>query len=105
MSHADELVAKLVLTIFKRDTDSVSNWSDARQHLVECDSTRVEQPEVTDGLYGCDSGCDWVDLEAVMKCDHDEDGIRYVYGDFGSMDGLIYQLERMETEGYEPWAF
>lgn len=102
MNEADRKVNELILTIFKRDK-TVGQSNDAWKHLHECDSTFVYSSDARDGIPYCDTYCEGVEIDALLVCDHDRVGLRYCYGEFGSIDGLLYQLEQMDER--EPWAF
>lgn len=90
-SDADAKVSRYVVGQFR----SGHNGSKAEQHLAECPTTRAQSCEMSNGTYGCETGCEYALLEAVMICD---DGISadYEYGTFGDIADILADIERGE---------
>lgn len=84
MSTADEKLIALILDQYRGQHPG--------SHLAHCDGTRVLHPEGDDGQYGCDTGCDYFNLEATLECPHESE--RWTYGDFGQIAWLIEDMER-----------
>ncbi len=81
--RADALVADWNVRLYRTDGDN--------QHLRECADTSASV-EGGDGTYGCDTGCEYVRLKAVITCRHRECDTLH-YADFGDMASIIYDLE------------
>lgn len=93
--NADELLRDYVLQQFRKE---YYNEAQPRQlHLLECQETVVREADGTDGVYGCDTGCEYLRLECIMGCPHGED-IAYEYGEFGDIAFLIQGLEQLSRE-------
>lgn len=98
---ADELVARYIMEVAYRRQHS--DYFAGRHgvtgayagHLATCESTRVEHPEARDGLYGCDTGCEYMSLEADIVCDHGYK-IEFEYGDFGDTSDIIHWMTKQE---------
>jgi len=91
---ADELVRRFILREYRKRYVPVHHPpGDAMRHLVACPDLTVTEQEASNGLYGCDTGCEYARLEATMRCLHgfSDD---YVYGEFGDLAGIIADLER-----------
>lgn len=64
---------------------------DADPHLKSC-------PEVTatvsggDGYYGCETGCEYVRLEAEITCPHIGESVEHEYGSFDYMESILADL-------------
>lgn len=98
--HADALVTRFILRKFRESTlRAETSHSDcdrrrvagAISHLAHCDSVRVVEEERFNGVYGCDTGCDYARLEAVITCDHGERD-DFEYGQFGELDELLAEV-------------
>lgn len=83
----------------ERANTLVSNWivrgyrkNGGNQHLRGCDQAVVEVAG-GDSTYGCDTGCDYLRLDAVLTCPHGERD-EYEYGDFTELAFIIEDLER-----------
>ncbi|MDH2424782.1 hypothetical protein [Sphaerisporangium sp. TRM90804] len=82
----DALVTRFVLNQYREEGTN--------EHLKACPDITTENAEGSDGSYGCDTGCDYVQFEATITCPHGErDG--FEWGDFGDMASI---LERLEAE-------
>lgn len=87
MEDADAKVAAYVLKAFRSEYNT--------HHLATCPDVKVEHPEMNNGMYGCDTGCDYARLEADLSCPHGERYYDYEYGTFGQIDSLIEELDRL----------
>lgn len=68
-------------------------------HLRDCSDAVATDVEGGDGTYGCDTGCEYVRLEATISCPHGERD-EYDYGDFGELAWILEDLEaEAEPEG------
>lgn len=85
MSDADELVTAYILDQYRKSTLNIG-------HLSTCPDVRVEDPDYTDGSYGCDTGCEYVTFDAVITCPHGERE-EFEYGEFGDLAGIISWLQ------------
>lgn len=61
------------------------------KHLLACEDVACAVHGGGDGAYGCDTGCEYVRLDAVITCGHGE-LFRYEYGGFGDIAELIDQM-------------
>jgi hypothetical protein len=98
----DEKVNRLVLEMFKQlsigailDKSESEIPLDIASHLVACESLAVKGAEGQDGSYGCDTGCEYVTLEATLTCGHGWE-YEFEYGEFGSMWSLLDDLDRLD---------
>ena len=68
---------------------------DSERHLRICPETVVVDHEVTDGTYGCDTGCEFLRWSVTVQCPHHE---RHEVndGEFGDMRTVITGLEELE---------
>lgn len=82
---ADELALRLVLRHARKDATST--------HLRECEGLTVEDPEAVNGMYGCDTGCEYARLSARLNCPHGETE-DYYYGEFGYIGDLVDEMLR-----------
>lgn len=64
------------------------------KHLASCPDLAAGDVTGEDSSYGCDTGCEYVRLEADMSCPHGEREC-YAYGKFGE---LAYILEDIEAD-------
>lgn len=78
---ADAKVAAWVLREFRDAMHHVG-------HLATCEQTAVRFVEGNDGMYGCDTGCDYARLEATLTCPHGESQ-EFEYGQFGELADLL----------------
>jgi hypothetical protein len=62
-------------------------------HLASCPSTRVTEFDASDGSYGCDTGCEYVRLEATIACVHGA-AEEFTWGTFGELAYLIEDVEK-----------
>ncbi|MCA1223439.1 hypothetical protein [Streptomyces sp. 8L] len=99
-AHADALVARYILRKFHEQTRSNldspipsfrNSVSEAARHLVDCPDLHVSEQDASDGLYGCETGCEYARLEATLGCSH---GLseEYEYGEFGEMADMIRDI-------------
>lgn len=59
-------------------------------HLNTCPDVVVSY-DGGDGVWGCETGCSYVRMEATLKCPHEEG--TYGYGEFGDMADILEELE------------
>ena len=85
MTEADKKVLALVTRYARQDADNL--------HLRECPQLSVAYPRAWDGEYGCDTGCEYARLEAILTCPHGETE-NFEYGTFGEIAWLLEDLER-----------
>jgi len=92
----DERVAEFILIQYQQaarsslPTDGVPSSHPPRQHLSKCCDAAVTY-EGSDGSYGCDTGCEYARLEAVIVCPHGERD-EYTYGWFGELADIIDEI-------------
>jgi hypothetical protein len=87
--EADERVNRLVLKLYQKE----KNFRDpVRAHLQQCPEIEISYASGEDGSYGCDTGCEYVRLEATLKCHHDFSET-YHYGSFGDLAILLEDLD------------
>jgi hypothetical protein len=82
---ADAKVAEWVLAKFKAEAVTVSE-----KHLAACPGTTVTHVQGGEGSYGCDTGCEYVRLEARVSCPHHRED--YKYGEFGDLADLLGEI-------------
>ena len=112
MTEADDKVARMVAQMYREETLYESNPLDYQLHLAVCETMKAEHAEANDGAYGCDTGCEYYDLRATIKCDcptiADE---VWSYGSFGDtgwlLEKLIYMDEgkRDNLDHYQDFVF
>lgn len=90
---ANEKLNRLVLYMFRQNTDEAVGDPDAVTHLVACAGARAVDAEGRNGTYGCDTGCEYATLEASITCLHGH-RVRFEYGEFGDMAMLFDQMDR-----------
>ena len=86
---ADQKVIRYVLAKLKEDAST-----DREKHLAACTDTEVADLDGADVGYGCETGCDYVQFDAVIRCPHG-DAVSYTYGDFGDLAGILEEIEEM----------
>lgn len=107
-AQANALVSRYILRKFREGIHSNleslvpsfrARVSEASEHLVDCPDLHVEEQDATDGVYGCDTGCEYARLEATLGCSHGmtED---YEYGDFGELADMLREI-CSEQESHE----
>ena len=107
MTEADDKVARMVAQMYREETLFESNPFDHQLHLAVCETMKAEAAEANDGAYGCDTGCEYYDLRALIKCDcptiADE---VWSYGSFGDTGWLIeklVELDNGERDNLDHW--
>lgn len=65
-------------------------------HLRDCPEAKTVNPDGYDGVYGCDTGCEYTRLEVEINCSHGYSE-NFHYGQFGDLDTLLYDLEDYEN--------
>lgn len=93
MSDADELVRQFIARRFRSDGRN--------RHLRSCPDLTFEDVDAYDGLYGCDTGCEFARFEAVVSCPHGESE-SFEWGDFGTMDWIIEAMVRADERAQNP---
>jgi len=97
--HANDLLLGFVLEQFQEEEEPGAR-SPAWLHLAACPTARVSELDARDGSYGCDTGCDWLSLTAVITCDCDTGQVlEYEYGEFGEIASLIASLMQRDGRG------
>lgn len=84
--RADRLLSAYVLRQYR---------DEYKGHLAGCTEASVLEFDSRDGSYGCDTGCEYLSLQARIGCPH-EDPVYYEYGEFGDIAFLVEQLIREE---------
>ncbi len=82
--RANALVAAWIIRKYRTDGGNA--------HLRSCNSTTVAV-DGRDGTAGCDTGCDYVRLEATVTCPHGQHDT-YEYGTYGDIAMIVDELER-----------
>lgn len=83
-AHANQLVTAWILRQYRKDGGN--------EHLRSCEAATVGPVDGGDGGYGCDTGCDYVRLEADIACPHGQTD-RFEYGTFGELAWILEDLE------------
>lgn len=96
MSDADELVRRFILGKYREE----NTWrvSPERSHLVTCPDVEVADPDAYNGMYGCDTGCEYARFEATIRCPHGHSE-EYEWGDFGEIADILPQLDELRQAG------
>lgn len=84
----DERVNAYVLSLFREDRPP-------DDHLTSCPDAHAVDSDMFNGTYGCETGCEYARLEAVVTCPHGfkED---FEYGMFGEVSDLIDDMVEWE---------
>ena len=82
---ADEKTAEMIVRRARAEIDDA--------HLRDCPDMAVAHPEAYDSSYGCDTGCEYVRLEADLSCPHGH-AQRFEYGEFGDLAMLLEEMGR-----------
>jgi hypothetical protein len=61
------------------------------QHLLTCPEATATDITGGDGYYGCETGCEYVRLEARISCVHGQADV-YHYGDFGRLGDILSEI-------------
>lgn len=69
----------------------------AGSHLARCPDLIVAEVDAYNSTYGCDTGCEYVRMEAVLTCPHGE-RVEYEWGDFGELATVIEDLEARDDQ-------
>jgi len=72
--------------------DEYRNEQGHDEHLGECPNVTVRYDGYT-GSYGCDTGCEYIRLEAEISCLHGH-SVEFEYGEFGEISDLIEDIEK-----------
>lgn len=97
MADADELVRRLILRRW-HDWTGFRGAMSVPDHLQSCTDITLADVEATNGLYGCDTGCEYARFEATITCAHGE-SFEFEWGGFGDIDMYIGEMLRDETSG------
>ena len=91
---ANEKVAKYIVHLFKTDSSISIQYHSGLEadHLRKCKTVSAIPKEAYDSTYGCDTGCEYVRLAAVIYC-QDGMSIDYEYGDFGDLADILEDME------------
>jgi hypothetical protein len=91
---ADELVTRFILRDFRENVGRLSPA--AEMHLAECPDATAKHVDGSDGTYGCDTGCEYAQLEAEITCPHGFEG-EHTYGDFGEIADMLDDIRHDEA--------
>jgi hypothetical protein len=86
---ADQKVVRYVLIKFREQASGTTE-----EHLAACPETTVSDLDAANVGYGCDTGCDYTEFNAVIECPHSQK-VSYTYGDFGDLAGILTEIEEM----------
>lgn len=93
---SDELVKKWLWSKYIQDEE-------ASPHFVGCPDAEMTFV-LEDGEYGCDTGCEYMRLEARIKCEHTDLVHTIDYGEFGDTHYFIRELEQFEKNPNQPYG-
>lgn len=70
------------------------NWSvrQGHPHLVDCPDAVVKDLDGENGIYGCDTGCEYARLTATIRCPHGYVDDDWGYGEFGDLAGILDEI-------------
>lgn len=89
---ANERVAGWVLQQYRADCKMRTSVARPElTHLATCSDVIVTPIEAYDGLYGCDTGCEYARLEVVISCPHGERE-EFDYGTFGELADILEEI-------------
>lgn len=76
------------------------DWSldQESRHLEQCPEIVVTAGEGHDGVYGCDTGCEYLRIEAKVTCPHVGVSATFEYSGFNSMDLVFYEMDQIRRE-------
>lgn len=94
---SDELVKRWIW-------NRVYDHKDLNPHFKGCQEVEIKF-DLYDDQYGCDTGCEYVRLEATIECEACEIKQTVEYGEFGEMGSLIRSLEEFEKTGTNKWGY
>jgi len=98
VTDADDKVARMVAQMYREEILFDTNPLDYQLHLASCKTMEAQNAERSDGSYGCDTGCEYMELEATIKCDcpaiADDP---WSYGSFGDTSTLLANLIEMDA--------
>jgi hypothetical protein len=91
---ANEKVAKYIVHLFKTDSPYSPPYHTGPEadHLRKCSTVYASPKEGYDGAYGCETGCEYARLEAIIYC-QDGVSIDYKYGEFGELADILQDME------------
>lgn len=82
--QAHELLKAYVLDEFRHE--------EPRSHVATCPTLKILDLEAADGSYGCETGCDYYTLSAMIGCDHET--VKFTADGFGMVYDLINSLSK-----------
>ncbi len=62
------------------------------EHLPHCPELTVTHATAVDGVYGCDTGCEYVRFEADVSCPHGERVEGWRWGEFGDLAMILEDI-------------
>lgn len=98
MSEADDLVRRFILDKYREESRLPGRGDREHSHLAACAEVEVADPDAYNGLYGCDTGCEYARFEATIRCPHGYSE-EYEWGDFGEIAGILPQLDELRRVG------
>jgi hypothetical protein len=101
--RTDDLVREMVLARLRSNGGSggIFDRDEIAQHMTACPDVTVKDFVASDGTYGCETGCEYARLEAVLSCPHHEN-VEYEYGEWGELADMIEEMERIDGRSYTP---
>lgn len=93
---SDELVKRWLWAKYKAHEDADS-------HLKTCETADMDL-DMSDGEYGCNSGCEYFRMEAKVWCMCDEVQQTIDYGEFGAISYFVRELEEFEKNPHQPYG-
>lgn len=96
-SDADELLSRHLLKLLRNgelsfEVDGVYLSGSGSGHLEECPDAVVVNATGTGGTYGCETGCEYTNLECEVRCPHLPRPVAVTYGEFGELSSLLEDL-------------
>lgn len=90
--NANELVNRYALTQYQLDHRESSFREPT--HLATCPDASANASG-RDGVYGCETGCEYVRFTATISCPHGETE-KYTFGEFGELASIIEGLTELD---------
>jgi hypothetical protein len=98
-NDVDTMIADFLLRRWR--AEEPNSYDAADGHLRTCLAAAVTEIDARNGSYGCDTGCEYVRLEATILCLHGE-MLTYTYGDFGDLADLLVEVEEDQARHGRP---
>lgn len=103
---ADEALAEYIKDLVKQDLVSYDfpavvareDRPPLADHMRSCADVKVLSPEGWNGTYGCDTGCDYARIAALISCPHRSEWLGVEYGWFGDMADIYDELDKIRRE-------